>query len=91
VEVQAFTWGITQQTELLLSPVLCMCWSGFPSKEESTVAEPKLSVLALAAVFGSASVLCGSASGSYLKIKCGSGFMPWQNRIGICKGICIKI
>ncbi len=21
----------------------------------------------------------------------GSGFMPWQNRIGICKGTCIKI
>ncbi len=45
--------------------------------------------------FGSTSVLCGSASGSYLKTKCGSGFgsgfMPWQNRIGICKGTCIKI
>ncbi len=41
--------------------------------------------------FGSASVLCGSGSRSYLKTKCGSGFVPWQNRIGICKGTCIKI
>ncbi len=32
---------------------------------------------------------CGS--GSYLKTKCGSGFVPRQNRIGICKGTCIKI
>jgi hypothetical protein len=39
--------------------------------------------------FGSASVLCGS--GSYLKTRSGSGFVPWQNIIGICKDTCIKI
>ncbi len=47
--------------------------------------------------FGSASVFCESGSGSYLKTKCGSGFgsgsgfVPWQNRINICKDTCIKI
>ncbi len=74
----------------LVCPVLAVLFQ-LPYPGHIGHCSPNTSVMSWQQCFGSASVFCGSGSGSYLKTKCGSGFVPWRNRIGIYKDTCIKI
>ncbi len=81
---------------VFMRPAACLVFPGAPAAIVNqcslfTLSFPVSILYTCSQCFGSASVSWGSGSGSYLKSKCGSGFMPWQNRIGNCKGTCIKI